>query len=70
LAKEERCFNEFNLEGLGQGKIRGQLLINWSNEGKLEKIEFWYTSSVTDVDKKTYSYHLNQDGSTSEFMNE
>ena len=62
--------SNIDFEGLGQGKIRGQLLINWSNEGKLEEIQFWYTSSVTDVDRKTYSYILNQDGSTSEAMYE
>jgi hypothetical protein len=52
--------NKIDVKGLEQGYIKAQLLVHWSNEDKVAKIELWYT----DKDKHIFTYYLNQDGST------
>jgi len=62
--------DRIDIDGLGQGRLRGQLLISWSTEGLLDKVEFWYISSPSSPDRKTYSYQLNPDGTSIERMYE
>jgi hypothetical protein len=42
--KTDYQYNGLNidLKGIEQGKVEAQLIVNWSNEGKVNKIELWH----------------------------
>ncbi|SED10730.1 hypothetical protein [Paenibacillus sp. GP183] len=50
-----------DLKGLEQGKVGAQLIVNWTNESKVDKIELWYKDTKSG---KIVTYYVYSDGST------
>jgi hypothetical protein len=50
-----------DLKGIEQGKVGAQLIVNWSNEGKVNKIELWYKDTKSGLIVTHYVY---SDGSS------
>jgi hypothetical protein len=62
-------YNGLNIDikGLQQGNINAQLIVNWSKEGKVNKIELWYTQGK---DRQIYTHYVYPDGTTGGAMYE
>ncbi|WNR45359.1 stalk domain-containing protein [Paenibacillus roseipurpureus] len=52
-----------DLEGLKEGKVNGQLIIHWSDDGKVNRIELW-ASQGTGTNRQIYTHYVYPDGST------
>ncbi|TXK75475.1 stalk domain-containing protein [Paenibacillus sp. N3.4] len=59
--------DNIDVTSLENSDIKAQLLVNWSNEDKVETITLWYT---TTEDKWIHVYYLYKDGSTTEALYE